>query len=75
MDVDELHSLYGVSSDSELSKKLKLTKGTISKWRKNGISPLWQACFELKTSGKVIADPKTQPQIPLPLVNNETDMP
>lgn len=39
MDVDELHSLYGVSSDSELSKKLKLTKGTISKWRKNGISP------------------------------------
>ena len=66
MNVDDLQNLYSVSSDSELSKKLKLTKGTISKWRANGISPLFQACFELKTAGKVVADPKTQPNIPTP---------
>lgn len=64
MTVDDLQTLYNTSNDSELSEKLKLTKGTISKWRKNGISPLWQACFELKTSGKVTADPKVIPTIP-----------
>lgn len=66
MNVDDLQSLYKVSSDSELGKALELTKGTISKWRKYGVSPLWQACLELKTAGRVTADQQTLPKIPTP---------
>lgn len=66
MNVDDLQVLYNVSSDSELGKTLALTKGTISKWRKYGISPLWQACFELKTDGRVTADPQALPKVPTP---------
>lgn len=66
MNVDDLRSFYNVKNDQELSQKLNLTKGTISKWRKNGVSPLWQACFELVTDGELQADRKKMPHILTP---------
>lgn len=56
MNVDNLHKFYGTTLDIQLSAKLKMTKGTISKWRANGIPPERQAIFQVLSNNRLKAD-------------------
>ncbi|MGQ9372708.1 Cro/CI family transcriptional regulator [Acinetobacter tandoii] len=57
MTVDELKSYFGVKNDIELTKTdLKVTRGTISKWRHRGIPVDTQARIQILTNGKLKAN-------------------
>ena len=57
MTVDDLKHYYGVKKDFQLTHTpLKVTKGTISKWKNYGIPTDTQARIELLTKGKLKAD-------------------
>lgn len=54
--VDKLLAHYGAGNDITLSKKLKISKGTISKWRKYSIPAERQAVFQCLTDNELEAD-------------------
>lgn len=56
MTIDDLRKFFRVDSDFEISQKLKLSKGTISKWRSRGIPVEQQAIIQIQTNGKLKAD-------------------
>jgi hypothetical protein len=57
MTVDELKSYFGVKNDIELTRTdLKVTRGTISKWRHRGIPVDTQARIQILTNGKLKAN-------------------
>lgn len=57
MTVDELKSYFGVKNDIDLTKTdLKVTRGTISKWRHRGIPVDTQARIQILTNGKLKAN-------------------
>lgn len=58
MTVDDLKIYYKVKSDADLAKIIGRTRGCISKWRSRGIAIETQAIFQLKTDGKVKANPQ-----------------
>ncbi|MFC3506771.1 hypothetical protein [Acinetobacter pseudolwoffii] len=56
MKVSDLKKFYGVSSNIELSKKIKRTRVTIWKWQKQGIPVRTQAVFEVESQGRLKAE-------------------
>ena len=57
MTVDDLKDHFGVKNDIQLTTTiLKVTRGTISKWRHRGIPIDTQARIQLLTEGKLKAD-------------------
>lgn len=54
--VDKLLAYYGAENDITLSKKTKISKSTISKWRANGIPPERQAVFQVLSDDHLEAD-------------------
>lgn len=58
MTVDDLKNYYGVVSDAELARVLKKPRGSISRWRHEGISCKTQAMLQVLTNGKLKADLK-----------------
>ncbi|PKF32039.1 hypothetical protein CW311_17095 [Acinetobacter proteolyticus] len=57
MTVDDLKTYYGVKKDFQLTHTpLKVTKGTISKWKRLGIPTDTQARIQILTDGKLKAD-------------------
>lgn len=55
MTVSDLRTHYHCKTDSDLAKVLEVTKGTISKWRSQGIPQRTQALLQIKTENKVKA--------------------
>lgn len=51
MTVDDLRDFYNASSDSDLARKIKRGRSTISGWRDNGIPERTQAYFQALTNG------------------------
>lgn len=66
MTVDELKTLYGVFRDCHLADKLKITKGTISKWRRNGVPVDWQLSIQDASKNRLKADKTKLPYAPTP---------
>lgn len=57
MTVDDLKDHFGVKNDIQLTKTiLRVTRGTISKWRHRGIPIDTQARIQVLTEGKLKAD-------------------
>ncbi len=56
MTIDDLRKFFKLKTDSALVPKLKVTKGTISKWRKTGIPEEIQAVIQIRTGGKLKAN-------------------
>lgn len=56
MTIDDLRKFLNVDSDFEVSQKLKVSKGTISKWRAGGIPEEKQAVFQIQTNGALKAN-------------------
>lgn len=57
MTVDDLKRHFGVQKDIHLTKTiLKVTRGTISKWKKQGIPGDTQARIQILTNGELKAD-------------------
>lgn len=57
MTVNDLKIFYGVEKDYQLTTTpLKVTKGTISKWKRLGIPTNTQARIQVLTKGKLKAD-------------------
>ncbi|MDQ9890095.1 hypothetical protein [Acinetobacter pittii] len=58
MTVDQLIAFYKVKNKSQLAKKIKKGRSTMTEWETNGIPPKSQAALEILTKGKLKADPK-----------------
>ncbi|AWV87082.1 hypothetical protein [Acinetobacter radioresistens] len=56
MNVADLRKFYNVENNSQLSKKIKRGRSTITGWEEEGIPLGTQAIFELLTGGKLKAD-------------------
>ena len=56
MTVDDLVTHFKVAKDIELTGKLNVTRGTVSKWRSKGIPRDTQARIQTLTKGKLKAD-------------------
>lgn len=56
MTVDDLLAHFGLQKDTELASVLHLSRGTVSKWRHNGIPYKQQAVFEISLGGDLKAD-------------------
>ncbi|NAR86437.1 MULTISPECIES: Cro/CI family transcriptional regulator [Acinetobacter] len=56
MTVDDLVTHFKVAKDIELTAKLNVTRGTVSKWRSKGIPRDTQARIQILTKGKLKAD-------------------
>ncbi|WP_284085897.1 hypothetical protein [Acinetobacter pittii] len=57
MTVDQLIAFYKVKNKSQLAKKIKKGRSTMTEWETNGIPPKSQAALEILTKGKLKADP------------------
>lgn len=58
MTVDQLIAFYNVKNKSQLAKKIKKGRSTMTEWETNGIPPKSQAALEILTKGKLKADPE-----------------
>lgn len=58
MTVDQLITFYKVKNKSQLAKKIKKGRSTMTEWETNGIPPKSQAALEILTKGKLKADPE-----------------
>lgn len=56
MTLNDVKAFYGFQYDAEVGRKYKLTKTSISKWKKNGIPPERQAVIQILTNNKLKAD-------------------
>ncbi|WP_151760443.1 hypothetical protein [Acinetobacter junii] len=56
MTVQELRDFYLVKNNSQLAKKIKCVRSTLTNWEQHGIPPRTQATFEVLTKGKLKAD-------------------
>ncbi|MEQ1389684.1 hypothetical protein ABLT88_09310 [Acinetobacter radioresistens] len=56
MNVAELRKYYNVENNSQLAKKIKRGRSTLTGWEKEGIPFSTQASFEVKTNGELKAD-------------------
>lgn len=57
MTVEQLIAFYKVKNKSQLAKKIKKGRSTMTDWETNGIPPKSQAALEILTKGKLKADP------------------
>jgi hypothetical protein len=55
MTVDDLREHHACKTDFELSQVLSVSKGTISKWRANGIPEKTQAVLQIKSNDQLKA--------------------
>ncbi len=58
MTVDQLITFYKVKNKSQLAKKIKKGRSTMTEWETKGIPPKSQAALEILTKGKLKADPE-----------------
>lgn len=56
MTVDDLLTHFKVAKYIQLTSKVGVTRGTISKWKKKGIPTDTQARLQILTKGKLKAD-------------------
>ena len=55
MTVDEIKNHFGVRFDKDLKSIFGLSTSTISNWRRNGISMLWQEAIQLRSNNVLVA--------------------
>lgn len=56
MTVDDIKNFYGLTHDAEISRKIRVTKVAVGKWRKNGIPIKFQASIQVFTNNALMAD-------------------
>lgn len=56
MTVDDLIRFYNLKNDAHLSRRLGVTRGAISNWRRKGITEEYQAVYQVMTNNALKAD-------------------
>lgn len=56
MNVAQLRRYYNVDNNSQLARKIKRGRSTLTGWEKEGIPFSTQAAFEVITNGELKAD-------------------
>jgi len=58
MNISDLMNYHDCKNKKELSNKTGYSTVTLWKWENNGIPPKTQTFLQVKSNGKLIADPK-----------------